>query len=152
MRKAKREPRAKKLLDFRMAPYPMRFQLWRCTHAQFDTVCDEIAGGKTLPTNPAHSACTYTNRRRNICVIGVFTKPGLRTRATLAHECAHVALEVFHSIGTRPSAGHSSEPFCYLLDELFEACEDALWPEVRKRKIAQAKRAAKKRRKHARRT
>lgn len=47
----------------------------------------------------------------------VYLKPG--NLSTVVHEMAHVCLMLFDDIGTHPAAG-KGEPFCYLLDRLFE--------------------------------
>lgn len=46
-------------------------------------------------------------------IVGVFSKdPG-----TLAHECAHAALNIISNAGFTAEAGNQ-EPFCYLLGDL----------------------------------
>lgn len=37
---------------------------------------------------------------------------------TLAHELAHVVLDIFETVGINPISGQG-EPFCYLLSQLF---------------------------------
>jgi len=50
--------------------------------------------------------------------------------ATLAHELAHVILHVFDRCGITATVDHP-EPFCYMLSQLMEDCEDCIDPKYR---------------------
>lgn len=49
--------------------------------------------------------------------------------SSLAHEVAHVVLELFLVMKTNPT-DEASEPFCYLLQQLFEDCFDIMQEHV----------------------
>ena len=57
--------------------------------------------------------------KERIWLVGVFDG----TQRTLAHEMAHVALNICQNVGIDPQSS-GGEPFCYLLDALVGAFEE----------------------------
>ncbi|WP_133141452.1 hypothetical protein [Moraxella caviae] len=69
------------------------------------TLLDRVGGANTF---------RHTKGGLDIYLLGVFDNKV----STIAHEAAHIAFDICHTVGIEVSTGRANETFCYLLDFL----------------------------------
>ena len=99
--------------------------LWVYVGVGFSEIEDELKehglpplDNDQKPTGMTNAACIFPQQWSRIgwlWISGRFEIDAPSWQGTIAHEFAHVALEVFRNIGTHEICEHSEEPFAYYL-------------------------------------